>query len=828
MSLSTLRRAASVLVPMFIIACGGGGSDDPNPVSPKPPDPVNPTPNTPAAVATVAVTPATATLAPGTTAQLTASARDAQGNSLSGRTIAWTSSAPDKATVNSSGLVTAVATGTATITATSEGKAGTAQISIVRTAANVAVSSPTSTLVPSQTLQLTAVVTDTDGEEFTNPSLTWKSSNASVATVDAGSGEVTAVAVGSVTISAEMDGKSGSVDLSVVDGTVVGSSGGVVADPDSNVVISIPSGALAEPTVIILTRVDNPSLPAPGEVEFNGPAYSVSPQGIIFSKPVTVTLRYDVNTLPGWTMTGDLGVFLSNGSQWTELANPTVDVANGTVSGRSNGFGVGAGSARFRIAGAGEDEGPQLVTGVNYAVAQLSPNPGSVNFQTRWVNFTVSLTPTGVSIPLPVATGEENIPLWKYRWRTTGVNGQFTSGNGMSTDWTTENEIEYLATNPNLNELKGEIDKVYVDVLMNPSEENNPSAWKVVTREASINADLKLSYDVFPDRKTIKAGKTGTMQVVIRDADGEIIEPTKKPTIKWGTTGYFGRLSNTEEMEVTYEADASPDGLPPYVDKVNVSVEGKTDLEYREPFLDMTVFPPVRGVKVDTMQRIDFKGEAEGFVTVEVDYEVSISPETVELSGGEQQQFTVTLRPEFKGDGIEYKYSLVGDQGQITDMGTGRTTSNKVTYKAKDAPTGGTDKLKVEVVSVLAGVELTTIGTAEATIKVDNWRAGSVSVYLGDNGGGGYEVLSRLLIPKVSGAGSYHVIAELPDQTIDRTFSGATTDSPIPVGEVVDLGSNWGITLSSWTGNNYTAATKLRDNLQALYYGSTVKYKVTM
>ena len=223
-----------------------------------------------------------------------------------------------------------------------------------------------------------------------------------------------------------------------------------------------------------------------------------------------------------------------------------------------------------------------------------------------------------------------------------------------------------------------------------------------------------------------------------------------------------------------------------------------------------------------------FTGKAEGFVTVEVDYEVNISPETVELSGGEQQQFTVTLKPEFEGTGIEYKYSVVGDQGQITDMGTGRTTSNKVTYKAKDAPTGGTDKLKVEVVSVLAGVELTTIGTAEATIKVDNWRAGSVSVYLGDNGYGGYEVLSRLLVPKVSGARSYHVIAELPDQTIDRTFSGATTDSPIAVGEIVDLGSNWGLTLSSWTGRSYEAATRLRDNLRALYRESTVKYKVTM
>ncbi len=820
MSLSTLKRAASVLIPLLIIACGGGGSDNPDPVGPQPPEP-------PATVATVEVSPSSATLAPGGTTQLQATARNAKGDAVSGRAIAWTSSAPDKATVNSSGLVTAVAPGTASITATSEGKAGSAQITIIRTAASVAVSSPASTLVPSQVVQLTAVVKDATGQEFTNPSLVWKSANPTVATVNSSTGEVTAIAVGSTSISAEMDGKSGSVILSVVDGTVVGSSGGIVADPDSNVVISIPSGALANPTVISISRLDTPSLPAPDKVEFNGAAYSISPQGVVFDKPVTVTLKYDVNTLPGWTMTGDLGVFLSNGSQWTELANATVDVEKGTVSGSSNGFGVGAASSGFRMAGADENEGPQLVSGVNYALVQLSPESGSVNFQTRWVDFSVSLTPSGDPIPMPAPSAQQT-PLWKFRWRTTGVNGGFTSASGNSTGWTTQKEMEYLATNPNLDELRGEIDKVYVDVLMNPSEENNPSAWKIITREASINADLKVSFDVSPDRKTIKAGKNGTLQVVMRDADGQILEPSSNMEILWKTTGNFGHLSNTDKQEVTYEADAKPQGQPPYMDKVNVEVSGVTFIEERDAYWDFSAFPPQYVVRRSMRKETRFTGKAEGFVTVEVDYEVSISPETVELSGGEQQQFTVTLKPEFEGTGIEYKYSVVGDQGQITDMGTGRTTSNKVTYKAKDAPTGGTDKLKVEVVSVLAGVELTTIGTAEATIKVDNWRAGSVGVYLGDNGYGGYEVLSRLLIPKVSGARSYHVIAELPDQTINRTFSGATTDSPIAVGEIVDLGSNWGLTLSSWTGRSYEAATRLRDNLQALYRGSSVKYKVTM
>jgi uncharacterized protein YjdB len=80
-------------------------------------------------VATVEVTPTTATLVPPATVQLTAVTKDAQGTVLTGRTISWSSSASTVATVSTSGLVTSVASGSATITATSD--AGTAVITAV-------------------------------------------------------------------------------------------------------------------------------------------------------------------------------------------------------------------------------------------------------------------------------------------------------------------------------------------------------------------------------------------------------------------------------------------------------------------------------------------------------------------------------------------------------------------------------------------------------------------------------------------------------------------------------------------------------------------------
>jgi len=91
----------------------------------------------PAPVATVSLSSAGETLVPNQTVALTATPKDAQGNPLPGRVVAWSTSAGEIATVSAGGLVTAVAIGTATITATSEGKSGQTAI-IVQTGGSAA------------------------------------------------------------------------------------------------------------------------------------------------------------------------------------------------------------------------------------------------------------------------------------------------------------------------------------------------------------------------------------------------------------------------------------------------------------------------------------------------------------------------------------------------------------------------------------------------------------------------------------------------------------------------------------------------------------------
>ena len=84
----------------------------------------------PVPVATVDVAPTTGSVAVGQTLQLTVRLLDAAGNILTGRPVSWSSASTATATVTSAGLVRGVKSGTTTITTTSEGKTGTASITV--------------------------------------------------------------------------------------------------------------------------------------------------------------------------------------------------------------------------------------------------------------------------------------------------------------------------------------------------------------------------------------------------------------------------------------------------------------------------------------------------------------------------------------------------------------------------------------------------------------------------------------------------------------------------------------------------------------------------
>ncbi|HEV2670990.1 MAG TPA: Ig-like domain-containing protein, partial [Gemmatimonadales bacterium] len=172
-------------------------------------------------VASVTVTPASASVAAGSTVQLTATAKDANGNILSGRIVTWSSTNTAAAVVNTSGRVTGMAAGSATIRATSEGQSGTSAITVTAVpVASVTVTPASASVAAGNTVQLTATPKDANGNTLSGRVVTWSSNNTAAAVVNA-SGLVTGMAAGSATITATSEGQSGTSAI-----TVTGSSGG--------------------------------------------------------------------------------------------------------------------------------------------------------------------------------------------------------------------------------------------------------------------------------------------------------------------------------------------------------------------------------------------------------------------------------------------------------------------------------------------------------------------------------------------------------------------------------------------------------------------------
>jgi hypothetical protein len=189
---------------MSVVACGSKDTVGPG------------TGNGTPTVTTVVVTPGNATLISlGETVQLTASAHDANGNTIVGKTFTWSSSDEGLAMVSSTGLVTAIGNGVATIMATTEGVQGSASLTVAQVASRVEVTPASATVFPpGATVQLAASAEDAKGNAISDKTFTWSSSDESIATVSS-SGLVTAVANGSVTITATADGVDGTAAVEV-------------------------------------------------------------------------------------------------------------------------------------------------------------------------------------------------------------------------------------------------------------------------------------------------------------------------------------------------------------------------------------------------------------------------------------------------------------------------------------------------------------------------------------------------------------------------------------------------------------------------------------
>ena len=180
--------------------------------------------------------------------------------------VSWKSSDASVTTVDNNGKVTAVKAGSATITVTTTDGSKTATCTVTVTANSVAVTGITIdkteiSKVAGETEKLSATVAP---DNATDKKVTWTTSDANVATVDE-SGNVTAVAAGSATITAKAGDKTATCSVTVTAKEIVLNE--IVVDPATKEVKEgekfeltvkfLPEGAEAKP---VSWRSTNPEV----------------------------------------------------------------------------------------------------------------------------------------------------------------------------------------------------------------------------------------------------------------------------------------------------------------------------------------------------------------------------------------------------------------------------------------------------------------------------------------------------------------------------------------------------------------------------------------
>jgi trimeric autotransporter adhesin len=172
-------------------------------------------------IVSIAVTPPSVSIAQGTTTNFTAKGTFSDGSTqdVTG-TVQWNSSATNVASVSNTipteGTAKGLTAGTAVITASSGNVSGTASLTVTSATLNSIAVTPNGASIPlGVTQQFTATGTFSDGtSQDISDAVSWSSSATNVATITTG-GVVTAVNLGSATITASSGAISGSTSLSV-------------------------------------------------------------------------------------------------------------------------------------------------------------------------------------------------------------------------------------------------------------------------------------------------------------------------------------------------------------------------------------------------------------------------------------------------------------------------------------------------------------------------------------------------------------------------------------------------------------------------------------
>jgi uncharacterized protein YjdB len=500
----------------------------------------------PVPVGTVTVLPETANLLVGQTQPLSATVKDANGVVVTNRVVVWSSSGP-AASVSTSGVVTALALGSATITATSEGKSGSSAVTVVPVpVGSVTLQPANNSIIVGQTTTPTIVVKDANGTIVTNRVVTWSSSNSAIASVSS-AGVITGVAPGTATITATSEGKSGTTSVTVSAAPV----GSVTVQPNPASVIK------GQTTTLVATVKDvNGTVVTDRVVTWasNGPAATVSQTGVVTG----ITVGSTVITVTSESKSTQVNVTV------TPVPVGTVTVTPGTVS-------VGV-LQTATLAVVVKDANGTVVTDRPVVWASGSPLVASVSqfgVVTGLLAGASNITATSEGkvgssavtvIPMPVATVTVSpSPLSTF----VGAISQMTAttkdafGNvvtGRTVDWTSSNTS--VATVQSSGEVTG--------IAPGTATITATSETKSGTSTVTVGPAPVATVTVTPSNPTVAEDKTVTLTATLKDANGNVLtgrvitwsaNPTDKATVSQSGV-VTGKHQGTATITATSEGQS--------------------------------------------------------------------------------------------------------------------------------------------------------------------------------------------------------------------------------------------------------------------------------
>jgi uncharacterized protein YjdB len=352
------------------------------------------------------VTPSAATLtAFGATQATTTTVTDANGNPVAGAAVAWSTTAAGVATVSPTGLITAVANGSAKIIATSGGLADTVDVTVSQTPNSVVVTPAAATLTAigaKQTYRV--VVQDAQGAAIFDAALAWSVTDVAVATLQSAGDSTVATAVGngtaSVVVQATRGGQSmadtAAVMVTVQPASVVISpdtatlsAAGASVDLSGRVTVKDASNNTIQGASVSWTSLNTAvaTVTAVGVVTAvaNGSAGIVATSGSV-SDTATVTVNIVASRVVispvadtmavGGSVQFSATTFDSNGNQISAgVAWSSSAVGVATVNGSGLAAGVGAGvTSIIATSGAAADTAQLGVAGANSIVSTAFAN----------------------------------------------------------------------------------------------------------------------------------------------------------------------------------------------------------------------------------------------------------------------------------------------------------------------------------------------------------------------------------------------------------------------------------------------------------------------